>query len=340
MTDSAIAEILAQLERVRSEPVPAAELEAAKSYLIGSFPLRIQTAGQIAGQVATTVLLGRDLQDLTTYRERVRAVTAADIQRVAREYVRPDRAAIVVVGDAPRVLPMVERIAPVSLYDVEGRSLERSAFEVAAPTARFDASSLRPMTLTWGIVAQGNTVGTATSQLTREGEVWVDRTAVPLMGQQGELRFRSDFTPVSATQTMRQGPTTVSVDLAMANGRITGTGTFPAQMGGEKSYDLEAVPGTLLPGMDSWVLATADLSPGAVITVPYFNAMTGSVGNVTYTVTGTEEVTVPAGTYQTYRVEIAGPQQMVVFVRTEAPHITVKQEFVGQPVTLELQSIE
>lgn len=129
VTDSTIVEILAQLHRIRNERVPEDELEAAKGFLSGSFPLRIETAAQIGAQIATTRLLGLPIEHVTEYRERVRAVTAEDVQRVAREYVRPEEAIVVVVGDAGDLLPRLEAIAPVRLFDVEGSVLEPGAIE-------------------------------------------------------------------------------------------------------------------------------------------------------------------------------------------------------------------
>ena len=67
------------------------------------------------------------MENLTQYRERVLAVTAEDVQRVAREYVRPEQAVIVVVGDARDLLPRLEPIAPVTIYDVQGGPLDRGA---------------------------------------------------------------------------------------------------------------------------------------------------------------------------------------------------------------------
>jgi zinc protease len=124
VTDSAVAEMLSQLRRIRDEPVPADELAATKSFLAGSFPLRIETVGQIASQIATVRLLGLPLENLTRYRERIDAVTAADVQRVAREYIRPDRAVVIVVGDARELLDRLRAIAPVQLFDVEGRGID------------------------------------------------------------------------------------------------------------------------------------------------------------------------------------------------------------------------
>ncbi len=76
------------------------ELEGAQEYLTGSFPLTIETPSQIALQVLNAVFYGLNLNDLETYRERVNGVTVEDVQRVAREYLHPDRLTIVLVGDA------------------------------------------------------------------------------------------------------------------------------------------------------------------------------------------------------------------------------------------------
>jgi zinc protease len=125
VTDSAVAEILHQLNRLRDEPVPPAEFEAARNFLAESFPLRIETPGQIASQIASARLLGVPIETVTRYPERIRAVTPADVRRVAREHVRPGQAAIVVVGDATRILPGLEAIAPVRLYDIQGQPVDR-----------------------------------------------------------------------------------------------------------------------------------------------------------------------------------------------------------------------
>ena len=73
VTDSALVELMTQMRRMGSEAVSAEELAAAKSFLIGSFPLGIQTSGQIASQVAQTRLLGLPVDALTRYRERIDA---------------------------------------------------------------------------------------------------------------------------------------------------------------------------------------------------------------------------------------------------------------------------
>jgi zinc protease len=342
VTDSAVAEIMHQLRRLRDEAPPAADVEAARNFLAGSFPLRMETAGQVASQVAQARLLGVPIEHVTEFPQRIRAVTAADVRRVAQRHVRPDQAAIIVVGDATQILAGLEAIAPIVVYDVEGAPIERAAIEVRGSTERFDGARLQPHTLTYQLMVQGNAMGTATERLRREGGDWIATSNLesPMMRQESQVRFgAADLAPRSARLTMAQGPMQMNVNLAVADGRLRGRAELPQQMGGPRDIDTEAVGGMLLPGMDPYLLAVADLGEGRSLTLPVFNAMTGSVSNVTYRVTGAENVTVPAGTFPAYRVEIAGAQPMTVYVRRQAPHIMLRQEYTGMPVTVELQSI-
>jgi hypothetical protein len=341
VTDSALAELVSQLRRVRDEPVPAAELEAAKSYLVGSFPVGIETAAQVAVQVATTRVLGLPIEDLLQYNPRVAAVTAADVQRVARRYVHPDQATIVVVGDAAKILPGLERIAPVTLVDLEGKPLERSALEVRASTERFDYARVAPATLAYQVSFQGNAVGSQTVVLAKEGEGWTRSNDVQFgpLRQQSVTRFGAGFAPVSLTESV-SGPATGTASVALTGGRFKGEAKLPPQMGGEKTFDVAAVPGSVLEGMDEVMLGVAELAAGKTITIPQFNTGTGSVAAVTFKVTGVETVTVPAGTFPAYRVEVTGKQQpLVMWLRQAAPHVPVKYEITGQPVVVQLQSI-
>ena len=82
------------------ERVGDRELEGAKQYATGSFPLTIETPSQIALQVLNAVFFGLNMNDLQTFRARVGAVDVDDVQRVARSYLHPDKLTIVLVGDA------------------------------------------------------------------------------------------------------------------------------------------------------------------------------------------------------------------------------------------------
>ena len=89
-----------EISRMQRERVSRRELQRAKDYLAGHFPLTIETPNAIAAQVLEAILFGLELDDLERYPERINAVTADDIQRVARQYLKPGLLSMVLVGDA------------------------------------------------------------------------------------------------------------------------------------------------------------------------------------------------------------------------------------------------
>jgi len=103
----AIARAREQVEGIRDQPVSDAELQEAKRYLTGSFPLRLDSNGKIADFIAQCWFYGLGLNYADVYIERVDAVTAADVQRVARDHLHPDRFIEVIVTDtrAPAAAP-------------------------------------------------------------------------------------------------------------------------------------------------------------------------------------------------------------------------------------------
>lgn len=92
--------IVDEVARLQREPVSQRELRSAQDYLAGKFPLTIETPGAIATQVLDVLFYGLPLTDIETYRDRVNAISPADIQRVARQYLHPDRLSVVLVGNA------------------------------------------------------------------------------------------------------------------------------------------------------------------------------------------------------------------------------------------------
>jgi len=99
VTVPAIHEFLVELDRIRDTPVSDAELKAARDFLVGVFPLRFETPGPVAGSLAGLFIHDLPDDELDRYRAAIEAVTAADVQRVARDHIRPEAAAIVLVGD-------------------------------------------------------------------------------------------------------------------------------------------------------------------------------------------------------------------------------------------------
>jgi len=98
-TKDSLSELLKELGSFRDAKVEADELAEAKSSLIGKMAGRFETNAQVASQLAELIENNLPLDWYASYAKKVGAVTAADVQRVARKYLHPERAQIVVVGD-------------------------------------------------------------------------------------------------------------------------------------------------------------------------------------------------------------------------------------------------
>lgn len=126
VTGDSLKEFFFELNRIRGEQVSEKEISDAKSYLTGVFPIRLETQEGLTDQLVQIKMLNLPNDYLQTYRDRVQAVTIEDIQRVAEKYVRPDEAALVVVGDGASV---VEQIQPyceeIETYNTTGKRKER-----------------------------------------------------------------------------------------------------------------------------------------------------------------------------------------------------------------------
>jgi zinc protease len=127
VTGASLHEFFYELDRIRNEAVSDEEITNAKSYLTGVFPIRIETQDGLIDQLVNIKMF--DLPDdyLLTYRDQLNAVTIDQIQTVAQQYVTPDKAAIVIVGDAAAI---DEQIKPYSdkieVYDTDGNRKQKA----------------------------------------------------------------------------------------------------------------------------------------------------------------------------------------------------------------------
>ncbi len=111
VTDSAIAELMKELERMRSGSVTREELDLAKSYMAGSFGRSLEDPRTIARFALNTYLNELPKDHYATYLKRLEAITAADVQAAAEAFLHPDNAIILVVGDKKR---LQAKLAPLS----------------------------------------------------------------------------------------------------------------------------------------------------------------------------------------------------------------------------------
>ena len=121
-TDSALVEFMKELNAIR-ELVPAEELEKAKRYMQLGLPGDFETTQQIATALVPIALYDLPLDYYNTYVRNVESVTAADVQRVARQYVNPASLAIVIVGDRKKIEQGLKGVnaGPIVLRDFFGQ---------------------------------------------------------------------------------------------------------------------------------------------------------------------------------------------------------------------------
>ena len=95
--------VLQEIKGMREKPVTAEELDTIKRNLIETFPSTFNSKAQTVGIFAADEYTKRDPSYWQTYRDRINAVTAADVQRVARKYLVPEKLVVLVVGDQKEI---------------------------------------------------------------------------------------------------------------------------------------------------------------------------------------------------------------------------------------------
>ena len=109
-TADSLVEIFREIARLQAEPPSADELTGVKNYSTGTFVLRNSDRGSIIGGLRNIDLQGLPDDYLSTYVERVEAVTPEEVSRLASEYLKTDDMTLVVVGDLKTVKPQLEKL--------------------------------------------------------------------------------------------------------------------------------------------------------------------------------------------------------------------------------------
>jgi zinc protease len=98
-TNQAINGVLAEMKAIREAPVSDQELADAKSFLMGSFPLRLDSTAKLAQVLAQVEFFGLGFDYFSQYQKWIERVTKEEVQRVAKQYLDPQHYALVVVGN-------------------------------------------------------------------------------------------------------------------------------------------------------------------------------------------------------------------------------------------------
>ena len=133
VVDSAVVELLYEIDRMKKEVVSDEELNRAKAKYVGSFVRAVEQPSTVAAYALEIETENLTDDFYTTYLESINNVTKEDIQRVAQKYFLVDQARVVVTGKASEVLDNLEKVqfngraVPVSYYDKYGNVIDRPA---------------------------------------------------------------------------------------------------------------------------------------------------------------------------------------------------------------------
>jgi zinc protease len=128
VTDGALVEFFNEIRRIRDESVPSKELEESKRSIVASFALSLEQPSRVLNFAITRKLYGLPADYWDTYSSKIAAVTANDVQRVARKYLNPETLQLVAVGDATKIKTILANYGAVEVYDTNGALVPADKF--------------------------------------------------------------------------------------------------------------------------------------------------------------------------------------------------------------------
>jgi hypothetical protein len=311
--------------------------------LIGSFPRQVETVQQLAGQVATSKLMGLGDDYLRTFREKVAAVTSADVMAAAKAAMRPDSAVVVIAGDGKALYEKVKTIAPVDIVDADGKAL---AVEDLTPTPgplSVDKSQFVTRKDSFVVILNNNPLGTFTTEVVAQGDslTYHENLAIPVARWSLDTKARLSLGSMemkTLDQTGNMSNQAAETHLVYGRGRVKGRAQIPQQGGTPKNstIDTTVAVGVVDAGALPLVVPGLPLEPQTSYTIFAFDAATASVKPVQVTVTAIGNLGVPAGIFPVSQVQVMGPQPLVLYITRDTPRRVVKVERMGQPMSFEL----
>jgi zinc protease len=344
VADSALVEMLHQIDRMRTELVPDSEIANAKGFLVGSFPLSIETPEQIASAVSNAILLGLGQDYVRLYRERLAAVTPARARAAAARTYHRSALTIVVVGDGAKLYDRLKAIAPVRVVDVDGKPLAPDDLRPPSGAPTLDRAQIVSRTDSFQIVIQGTPNGTLTAQtsVSADSIVYQEHTTIAGgMVQQGTTVHLSpaDLSVTQVDQTGRVQGQPADIHLTYQGGRVQGRSTTPQPGGTPQTLQIDTTvsPGTYDDNALSVILPALPLAEGRSFSLNVFESGKGATQAMQIKVSDGGSQTVPAGTFPVFRLDISGGQVPTAFyVTKDTPRRIVKIELLGAPFVFEL----
>jgi predicted Zn-dependent peptidase len=123
-TEGAVEDILDEIKKLSTTPIPDDRLNEVKSYLIGSFPMQIQTDAQVANLLSSLKLYNLPMNYYDNYISSVQKTTKEDLMKIAQKYLDVSKMSIVISGDNETIAPTLEKFGSVESVDADGQPLK------------------------------------------------------------------------------------------------------------------------------------------------------------------------------------------------------------------------
>ncbi|MGO9480286.1 MAG: M16 family metallopeptidase [Candidatus Kryptoniota bacterium] len=120
VTGETIDEVLKELRRIRDTVPSKEEMGMVKNYLVGLFPIQLETPQQVAGRVIAIELYHLPKNYYNKYRENIRKLTGRDIRTAARSYIQPEKLSVVLSGNSKEIRDKLGKFGKVEIVDSEG----------------------------------------------------------------------------------------------------------------------------------------------------------------------------------------------------------------------------
>jgi zinc protease len=135
VTDSSIIQFVKEMERLRTEKVPAEELQTVKNVLTGQFSSNLEEPGTVAQFALNVARYGLPANYYETYLANLQSISAAEVVYLAKKYLTPERAHILVVGNKDDVTERLKQFSPtgeIQYYDAFGNPVKPAGEAVPA----------------------------------------------------------------------------------------------------------------------------------------------------------------------------------------------------------------
>lgn len=333
VTDSSVYEFMSELKRITVEPVTDLELKQAKAAIAGSFGRSLESPQTVANFALNVIKYGLPKDYYNNYLKSLDAVTKEDVLAVAKKFIRPENATIVIVGKGVDIADKLKPFGEVKYFDINGEPF------TPAKAGDLPAGITPEKIIADYIQAIGGeqklkaitAIKTVMKAAVQGMEVTISNTKKIVNKSISEVsasgmtftKVVSDGKDVSMTQSGQKIP----LDDKAKNAIISEGAIVPELVYKSNGTKLSVTGIEKVEGADAY--AVEIISAGGVKSVSYFDKTTGLKLKTIITIEGPQGTTSQASSFQNYK-EVSG---------IKFPH-TVLQNMGPMTIKAEVTSLE